>query len=109
MTFRAYVRHFHDRNDPDRFFRGREIGASASYATRIQVVELETGVVLAEEWAYCNPRDCPSRQKGRLIVVGRLLKKHPEFTLKSNGRFYDVEVIGYGRGADDGPNYEARA
>lgn len=72
------VRHFHDGNDADRIFRGASPGHCAVYATQACVIETDLGVEFAEEWAYCNPSDTPSRAVGRLKAVRKLQGHWPE-------------------------------
>jgi len=87
MKPKIVVRHFHDGNDADHTVRAvRAVDAEKGknnpplYATRATVVDLETGKALTEDfWAFCSPRDVPSRKRGRQCAVGRLLKKHPQF------------------------------
>lgn len=71
---KLYYRHWHIGNDPERRILG-----SAQFATECRAVDQETGDVIAEAWAYANPKDSPTRAKGREISRGRVLKE-----LKSN-------------------------
>lgn len=81
MSKKVVVRHFHAGNDKDHSVRG-----TAEYATQARIVDLETGEYNAEEfWAYCSPRDNPSRRLGRSIALGRLYIVHPEFRPMSVG------------------------
>lgn len=78
MNTKVVVRHFHEGNDADRAVRGSSPGGEALYATRAAVVDLDTGIYLAEEWAFCSPRDVPSRSIGREVSIGRLKVHHSE-------------------------------
>lgn len=84
MSTKVVVRHFHEGNDADRIIR-----SAALYATNARIVDLDTGntlvnqsaahgPVFVEVWAYCSPRDTPSRKHGRDIAIGRLQKQFPE-------------------------------
>jgi hypothetical protein len=68
--------HYHDGNDPDHRARGTDPGTNAKWATRARLVDVDTGTVLAETWAFCNPRDNPNRKRGRIICIGRLKTFH---------------------------------
>lgn len=81
MGKKVVVRHFHDGNDQDFATRG-----TAIYATQARVVDLETGTYDSDEyWAFCSPRDNPSRRLGRHIALERLFFEHPEFRPVSVG------------------------
>lgn len=71
---KVVVRHFHEGNDASRKVRKLD----STYATQARVVNLDTGDTLAEEWAFCSPRDVPSRKRGREVALGRLCAYHPE-------------------------------
>lgn len=74
MSHKIVVRHFHDGNDFDYSVRG-----TAIYATSAHIVDTETGDPLTDTyWAYCSPRDNPSRRLGRQIAVARLKKENEE-------------------------------
>lgn len=70
MPTKVTYRHFHDGNDQSRFVRGTSI-----YATRARLVCLNTGEVLTEAWAYCNPHDSPCRLLGRQYARERVIDK----------------------------------
>lgn len=61
--------HFHNGNDADHKIRGH-----ATYATKATLLDLDSGIPIAQECAYCSPRDVPSRSLGRKISLGRLRK-----------------------------------
>lgn len=44
--------------------------------TRAQLLDRETGRVVATGTAKCGPRDNPNRKVGRAIAVGRALKNY---------------------------------
>jgi hypothetical protein len=69
LTFlhKITFRHFHDGNDKDHVVRG-----TAVYATRAALVDLKTGDRLFEAWAFCSPKDNPTRPKGRELALSRL-------------------------------------
>lgn len=80
MKKKIVVRHFHEGNDVSREIRG-----PATYATQARVVDLETGETVidpdikvhAATWAFCNPKDTPSRRIGREVTLGRLRRMFP--------------------------------
>lgn len=69
MTPKIVFSHFHDGNDKDHALRG-----TAVYATQCRIVDLDTGKVITDEWAFCNPKDPPSRAIGREVTLGRIWK-----------------------------------
>lgn len=79
--------HFHDGNDvwtDDGRGKLVRVRGTALYATCAALVDLTTGNVIEEAWAYCTPRDVPSRKKGREISLGRLKKKLSKHVPKSS-------------------------
>lgn len=77
MKTKIRFHHFHDGNDPwveDKDGGLVRVRGSASYATFAALVDLDTGNVLEEVSSFCNPKDNPTRPKGREITLGRLFK-----------------------------------
>lgn len=75
MAIKVVVRHFHAGNDPDFSARGTSV-----YATEAAVYDTENHEYVSDGfWAFCSPRDNPSRKLGRHIALERLYRIHPEF------------------------------
>lgn len=88
MTTKITFKHFHNGNDPHYVVRG-----SSVYATRARMVDLNTGDVIKETWAYCSPHDSPSRAKGREITQGRIEKELRLLKLAKEARAAAVEAF----------------
>lgn len=79
MKLKIIFAHFHAGNDADFKHRISTHGRPAPiYATCAKIIDLDSGIPLEEAWAYCSPRDVPSRKRGRLASLGRLKKKVPK-------------------------------
>ena len=79
MNLKILFRHYHDGNDPweprdpsNPKSRLQRVRGDAIYATRAALVDIDSGDVLKEAWAFCGPADSPTRKKGREITFGRL-------------------------------------
>jgi hypothetical protein len=66
---KLYYRHWHMGNDPQHSVRRH-----AEFATQCKAINLDTGEIVAETWAFASPKDSPTRAKGREISGGRMLK-----------------------------------
>lgn len=100
MSTKVVVRHFHEGNDANRQVRGK-----ALYATYARIVDLDSGATVGwfddktgnsgvcEVWAYCTPKDVPSRKQGRAIALGRLQKQFPQQCAEADfGVFKNLKV-----------------
>jgi len=78
--FNVRIQHFHDKDALEKATVGtpEHPAKPPKYCTLAELYDT-TGAVVAVSTAFCNPKDCPSRKKGRAIAHNRVIQTYTQF------------------------------